>query len=96
LTWRSDPPTEKQLWYLRSLDCSAVPRSKGEAADWIYARVPKPKALDPAEIVDMAAERAMRDLAEAGKTALAPASTTEYDHPTSTYCELLLKLPARP
>ena len=63
MTWRNDPPTDKQLRFLKQLGCTAVPRSKGEAADWIAARVPRPNSPDPAEIIDKAADRAKRSLA---------------------------------
>jgi hypothetical protein len=63
MTWRLDPPTEKQLRFLRHLGCPITPRSKGEACDLIAARVPKPRKPDPAEIIDKACERAMRRLA---------------------------------
>lgn len=33
------PPTEKQLKYLRSLGCKETPKSKQEASEWIDARV---------------------------------------------------------
>jgi hypothetical protein len=63
MNWRDDPPTEKQLRFLRQLGCPTIPRSKGEACDLIAARVPPATKPDPAEIVDKACERAMRSLA---------------------------------
>ncbi len=63
MSWRDDPPTAKQLWLLKRLGCSAIPRTKGEACDWIAARVPPPTKPDPEEVVDKAAERAKRSLA---------------------------------
>jgi len=63
MDWRDDPPTQKQLWFLKQLGYTAIPRSKGEACDLIAARAPRPTKSDPAEIIDKACERAMRRLA---------------------------------
>lgn len=64
MNWKTHPPTGKQLRFLKQLGCSATPKSKGEAYDLIAARVPKPRKPDPAEVVDKACERAMRQLAD--------------------------------
>jgi hypothetical protein len=63
MTWKTDPPTEKQIRFLKQLGCPIAHRSKGEAFDLIVARVPRPTTPDPAEIIDKAAERAMTSLA---------------------------------
>ena len=63
MNWKTDPPTAKQLWLLKRLGCSAVPRTKGEACDLIAARVPPVPKPNAAEIVDKAAERAKQSLA---------------------------------
>jgi hypothetical protein len=66
MNWKTDPPTVKQLRFLKRLGCSAVPRTKGEACDLIAARAPRPRTPDPVEIVDQAAERVKQQLRAEG------------------------------
>jgi len=37
-----DPPTEKQLDYLESLDCDEIPKNRGEASRLIRENQPEP------------------------------------------------------